>query len=426
MFRQAARQISSAGLAVFALIVSVGVSTAEASTVERIQRTDPFGYPTGSYYLQYTAAPGEVNDLEIRLDAGGVTLRDAGRALAAKGCEQIDASTARCGSGDSLAVKLADGDDVARVVDTRPPPTDAAPGPDVSIEAGAGADSLTGGPADEVFTDGGGGEPDRFAGGGGSDRVSYAGRKTPVRITVGAPGEDVFDSIETLEGGSGADVLTGDAGPNGLWGGPGEDTLRGLAGRDDLDGDAGSDRLYGGPGNDLLSGDSFTSGLGRDLLDGGRGDDFLDLSVADDAVFSVGGPSFATSTDGRRDTVRGGPGYDAFRYRDAFDPVRSCEAASLGEEYIFGRTLRRVSLTRLRLRVGYAPGDVSEETRVALAPRGRGRPRLSKPVRIDDEGTFTLRLTAAGVTYLRRRSAVTIISTDSDESVDARVSRRGG
>lgn len=53
--------------------------------MQRVQRVDPFGSPYESYYLQYTAAPGEANDLEIRLDAGGVTLRDAGHALQATG-----------------------------------------------------------------------------------------------------------------------------------------------------------------------------------------------------------------------------------------------------------------------------------------------------------------------------------------------------
>ena len=403
-----------------ACALGLSAATATASTVERIQRSDPFGSPYDSYFLEYTAAPGEANDLEIRLEAAAVTLRDAGRTLTAKGCEQVDASTARCLPGDPLTVELGDGDDVARVLDDRRPPG----GPAVRIEAGTGADTVTGGPGDEVFTDGGGGEADRFAGGGGSDRVSYAGRRAPVRITVGAPGEDVLDGIETIEGGSGDDVLTGDAGPNALWGGPGADVVRGLSGRDDLDGDDGSDRLYGGPGNDDLSGDSYTSGLGRDLLEGGRGNDFLDLGAEDDAVLSIGGPTYTPAADGRRDAARGGPGYDAFRYRDASDRVRSCEAASIGDEFVFGRTLRRLSRRTLRLRVGSGPGSLADPLPVALTPRGRQGPRLSRSVRIDDTGTVTLRLTAAGVRHLRGRSGVTITSPDSDETVDARVTGR--
>jgi hypothetical protein len=42
-------------------------------------------------------------------------------------------------------------------------------------------------------------------------------------------------------------------------------------------------------------------------------------------------------------------------------------------------------------------------------------------VKIYKKGTVTLRLTPAGVRYLRRRGAVTISSPDLDETVDARV-----
>ena len=408
-------------------MASLNVVTVEASTIERVQRVDPFGAPYDSYYLEYSAAPGEANELEIQLGPDGVTLRETGGPLTAKGCTQVDAATAQCLAADPLTVDLADGDDVARIVDTRPPAPDPARGPRVLIKAGTGADSITGGPGAEVFTDGGAGEADRFTGGGGTDRVSYAGRRTPVRITVGAPGEDVLTGIETLEGGSGNDVLTGNGRPNELWGGPGKDILRGLGGRDDLDGDGGADRLYGGAGNDALSGDSYTSAVGRDLLEGGRGNDFLDLGVADDEALSIGGPTFDLSADNRRDTARGGAGYDSVRYDDDGDAVRSCEAATLDDSFTVARSLRRLSRTRVRLRVGVAPGqDLSEGTPVFLAPRGASRPRLSRVVRIDEAGTVTLRLTPAGVRYLRRRSAVTIVSPDLDETIDARVVRRRG
>ena len=291
------------------------------------------------------------------------------------------------------------------------------------IEAGAGADTLTGGPGDEVFIDAGAGEADRFTGGAGDDRMSYTGRKQPVRITVGTPREDVFAGIETLEGGSGNDILTGDGRPNALWGGPGRDTVRGLGGDDDLDGDAGADRLFGGAGDDSLSGDSYTSGLGRDLLDGGRGDDFLDLGAADDEVLSVGGPTFQEDPDRRRDTARGGPGYDTLIYDDGGDRLRSCEAATLDGELSVGRTLRRVSRTRLRLRVSGTQDGVLEVTKVVLVPPGKEGPRLTRPTRVAREGTVTLRLTKAGVRYLRRHSAVSITATDFFETVAARVVR---
>ena len=233
--------------------------------------------------------------------------------------------------------------------------------------------------------------------------------------------------METLEGGSGDDVLTGDGRPNVLWGGPGRDTVRGLGGDDDLDGDAGADRLFGGAGDDALSGDSYTSGLGRDLLDGGRGDDFLDLGAADDEVLSVGGPSFREDPDRRRDTARGGPGYDTLNHEDGDDRLRSCEATTLDGEISVGRTLRRVSRTRLRLRISWTQDERLEAAKVVLVPPGKEGPRLTRPRRVAREGTVTLRLTKAGVRYLRRHSAVSVTATDFFETVAARVVRgRGG
>ena len=360
--------------------MSLSASTADAATVERVQRTDPFGSPYDSYFLEYAAAPGEANNLEIRLDPDGVTLHDAGagRSRPRAATRSIPRPRDAC-YGDRLTVTLGDGDDVARVValDPRRPPDEA--GPAVLIEAGAGADSITGGPGDEVFTDGGDGEADRFAGGGGSDLVSYDGRRTPVRVTVGAPGEDVLDGIETVEGGDGDDVLIGDAGPNVLWGGPGDDTVRGLGGRDDLDGDAGSDRLYGGAGDDALSGDSYASGLGRDLLEGGRGDDYLDLGAADDGVLSIGGPESEDAVDGRRDTARGGPGFDAFATATTPDRPQLRGRGLSATSSASGAALRRVSRRTLRLRVGSTP-RVLDRRRIVLSPRGKQRPRLTKPL----------------------------------------------
>ena len=64
MFRHSALQLSPATLVAYALMASVNVASVEASTVERVQRLDPYGSPYDSYYLEYTAAPGEVNNLE--------------------------------------------------------------------------------------------------------------------------------------------------------------------------------------------------------------------------------------------------------------------------------------------------------------------------------------------------------------------------
>jgi len=107
------------------------------------------------------------------------------------------------------------------------------------ITGGAGNDVLYGGDADDVL-DGGAGA-DTLIGGSGTDIASYASSTTPgIRAFLNAPATntldgagDTYDSIEGLEGTSGADKLGGDSGAN---------VLRGLGG---------NDTLYGGAGDDV-------------------------------------------------------------------------------------------------------------------------------------------------------------------------------
>ena len=75
---------------------------------------------------------------------------------------------------------------------------------------------------------------------------------------------------DTLGGGSGGHALDGGAGNDFLNGSDSADTLNGDAGDDVLNGDAGSDMLDGGAGADTLDG-----GTSRDTLDGGDDDDTL-------------------------------------------------------------------------------------------------------------------------------------------------------
>ena len=69
------------------------------------------------------------------------------------------------------------------------------------------------------------------------------------QITGGA-GTDTLATIENLTGGSGSDVLTGDASANALNGGDGDDRLVGLGGGDTLtggnNGTAGDTASYAG------------------------------------------------------------------------------------------------------------------------------------------------------------------------------------
>ena len=57
MFRHSALQLTRVGLVACALVASVNVANVEASTVERVSVLDPFGSPSGSFHLEYRAAP---------------------------------------------------------------------------------------------------------------------------------------------------------------------------------------------------------------------------------------------------------------------------------------------------------------------------------------------------------------------------------
>ena len=188
---------------------------------------------------------------------------------------------------------------------------------DATVEnliGGKGADALTGDAGDNVL-DGGPGA-DTLTGGGGEDAADYSSRSDALTLTDdGQPGsgddsdgpaghrDTIAADVEDLWGGSGNDVLTGNAGTNLLDGGPGADVLTGGAGEDaadyserttgvkaSLDGlpDSGNDEdgpegardtlsadiedLFGGSGADELHGS-----LGRNYVAGEGGDDLIDV-----------------------------------------------------------------------------------------------------------------------------------------------------
>jgi len=105
---------------------------------------------------------------------------------------------------------------------------------------------------------------------------------------------------ETLNGGSGNDVIAGLGGNdtlNGLGGsdlllgGPGNDTLNGGAGSDGLSGGSGNDTLNGGTDSDVLLGDSgndtLRGGAGGDVLEGGPGNDVFDYNSLLDSTVGI-------------------------------------------------------------------------------------------------------------------------------------------
>ncbi len=145
----------------------------------------------------------------------------------------------------------------------------------VGIAYGAIIENAVGGSGNDILV--GNAVANVLNGGDGSDTASYrsatAGVIASLATASGTGGDaagDTYISIENLEGSAFADMLTGDANANTLTGGAGNDMLWGGGGNDTLLGGTGADTLYGGTGNDTLLG-----GAGDDILFGDSGNDIL-------------------------------------------------------------------------------------------------------------------------------------------------------
>jgi hypothetical protein len=247
--------------------------------------------------LAYTADPGERNRTLIRspamTDSTIWVVSDPGAVITpGAGCESIDPHTVRCGlveSENPLIVgalyahaHLGDLDDEVRIhseaaLATRYLAADGGTGNDLLV-GGVSGDQLDGGPGQDVLHGGGGtdmlldpGAPegDVMDGGAGDDSVSYQGRAAAVTVdlTAGRGGErgerDSLRSIESVLGGSGDDMLSGNDRDNSLDGRGGRDRLSGLAGNDSFwngsgpieCGSGGADTIYEPSGRDFLEPD---------------------------------------------------------------------------------------------------------------------------------------------------------------------------
>lgn len=118
---------------------------------------------------------------------------------------------------------------------------------------------------------------------------------------------------DLLSGGDDQDVLTGVQGDDVLWGGNGDDTVTGGSGGDLLWGDAGDDSLAGGRGADNLYG-----GTEDDTLSGGAGNDQLVGEAGDDLLRGDAGNDVLLGEAGN-DTLDGGEGSDTISGGDGAD-----------------------------------------------------------------------------------------------------------
>jgi len=163
------------------------------------------------------------------------------------------------------------------------------------LEGRAGNDELRGGDGNDTLRGGTGN--DRIDGGAGTDLASYFDLAVAVRVdlaittqqdTLGG-GLDTIVGAESASGGSGNDVLLGNASAN---------VLSGNGGTDELNGRAGTDTLTGGAGNDrfVFSTASHTAvGAGRDvILDFAAGDLIVLEAIDANTVNGAGDDDFTS------------------------------------------------------------------------------------------------------------------------------------
>ncbi|WP_372791417.1 Calx-beta domain-containing protein, partial [Paraconexibacter sp.] len=199
------------------------------------------------------------------------------------------------------------------------------------LRGGAGADTVDGGPGSDVINGGPG--SDTLIGGAGTDTLSYDDRSAGVTVvlngTSGATAGSEIDTTSAFEnalGGSGNDLITGDATANQLDGAGGDDTLIGGPGDDTLIGGTGTDRVSyadrtgaaDGVTVDLGAGTGGASAGGEadaitsvENLTGGAGPDVLTGSAAVNDVAGLGGNDTIAVSDAVADTVSCGAGTDA-------------------------------------------------------------------------------------------------------------------
>lgn len=143
------------------------------------------------------------------------------------------------------------------------------------IVGGDGNDVLAGGAGDDVFPQGAAADGnDTISGGAGVDKVDYSGRSADITAVLdgttasgdlaGSEADVLGADVENLEGGSGDDVLTGNASANELVGNAGDDTLNGLAGDDTIEGGADDDAINCGAGFDVHVGSVGTDTVNAD------------------------------------------------------------------------------------------------------------------------------------------------------------------
>jgi Ca2+-binding RTX toxin-like protein len=166
----------------------------------------------------------------------------------------------------------------------------------VSMEGGAGVDTLTGGAGNDTIT----------------DTSTYTGFLSDLTTSVTNRGNSIV-------GGAGNDTITAGDGNDTIDGGTGNDSITAGAGNDTITSGGGNDWLDAGDGIDtitLTSGDNYvTAGAGADTVTGGAGNDTILGGAGADSIMAGAG----------NDSIDGGDDNDSINFLannlDAYDVV---------------------------------------------------------------------------------------------------------
>jgi RTX calcium-binding nonapeptide repeat (4 copies) len=444
--RPRARRALLAAVLPVALVAAALPAAAQAATVEL----------ASDGTLNYRAAAGEINSLNVRAEGAAVEIKDfAGLTSRTTLCAQITSGTVRCAIGVELGdVRLGDRNDLASIrVSGR-----------AVVDGGSGDDSYFGGASPL-------GSRVEFRGGDGFDVASYSGAVGQgVRLVNdgvandGRPALDqdnVHGDVERLTGSRFADDITGMGGSQiccaqVVSGGQGVDTLRDGPGPVNTVFDMGpvadgADNLIGGSGRSLVdysertqpvnvtlnfggaddgepgerdeitgsnegvfggqAGDALRAPAGsaaahtirgragNDTIEGADGADDLFGDGGEDTIIANGGADLIRANDGFGDTVGCGQGSDTAELdsRDGFDA--SCENRQVGILRLAPKALRAKAGDVARLRLSWRhPHSWRQLRRVELRLVHADVPVATVTIRPRGQ-----RLTAEGAVKLVRR-----------------------
>ena len=311
-------------------VTAAAIASTTAFSIPAEAATTGTAWVYNENVVVFVAGKGRANAVTVTRSGRTVTIDDKVALKAGSGCKKVgrDTTKVRCttsGTPMELDAWLEDKNDKLTNKANLWVWVDGGKGNDNVVggkladvlRGGAGNDTLSGGAGADILIGGAG--ADVLRGGAGVDVVSYYERKKPVTADLdGAKRDDgekgehdtIAADVENLEGGKGADKLTGNAKANVLWDGAGNDTVRGVGGDDTLYDGTGADRLSGGAGFDIVSYAGRAKGVVADL-DGAKGDDGEKGekdTIATDVEMLVGGAGGDKLTGNGRDNLLRGLG----------------------------------------------------------------------------------------------------------------------